>query len=427
MSSLACFDIHASQSPQTGHTAGGLFDLASTAAGPEYSHVLAACEYPASAASSLCVEDQPEKPPVCNTGAEITRCLVDWLGATFHDVEREQVQNLFGAGLDWQESERGGLGYLAAVFRGNVKIYYNGQVGMGVHVEVTGQGCRQLEAEGMIDNPAPEYAMVGGWQTFLANIIDLGGKTTRLDVAIDDRDGLVPMGFVQAAIEEGRVSSRFRQGRVYVDYDLSTGAGGGTTAYFGSAQSQMFVRIYNKAAEQSLAADVHWTRVELQARKERAAQLAEQIVKHGMGCVVAVLSNYLDFKEPGQGDTNRTRQVSASWWSEFLATAEKLRLSVAPARKTLGEIAEHVKKQFGPTLAMLWSTPSFGIRWLREIVEDGASRWRPHHWDTMAAVGAAERSVGGLLEQSLSAISRVAALNEVLAMSGREWLDAQAV
>lgn len=333
------------------------------------------------------------QPPPTNRGAERTRALVDWLGFTMHGRTMDEVLLLLGPG-DWQDAERGGMGYVECRFRGDARVYSGGAVGMGIHVEVSGQGCRQLEEAGVLDVPCPELGVMGGWRGYLSDLIEAGAKLTRLDVAIDDREGLLSLNVIEQAIKEGCVVSRFRQGRLYVDYDFSEGRSCGTTAYFGSPQSQMFVRMYNKAEQ--LMLDAHWVRVEIQARASRAAQLAEAIIAHGMGCVASVLRNYIDIKEASATDSNRRRWSTVGWWDAFLDAADKLALTVAPAAKSLGEVADRFKRQYGATLAMLATVQSFGKRFLDECILDGASRWRAKHVDMMrAAVEAEERSPHG--------------------------------
>ncbi len=145
----------------------------------------------------------------------------------------------------------------------------------------------------------------------------------------------------------------------------------------------MFVRIYNKAAEQLVEGP--WVRVELQARKERARQLADTLIKNGMSCVAGVLRNYIDIKEPSLTDSNRRRWASVPYWFTFCDAAEKLCLGVAPALKTLAEKAEHFARQYSVTAAMLSVVPSYGRRFLRQVLRDGLARMKGKHVDLVDA------------------------------------------
>jgi phage replication initiation protein len=327
-------------------------------------------------------------PPDGNTGAVTSKGLVDWLACTFHERSLEHVKLLFGAGQDWQAADRGGLGYVSCLFRGDVRVYYAGSVGMGVHVEVTGKGCRQLEAEQVIDAGSLAMGLPGGWTAFLGELSEHGARFTRVDLAVDDREGLLSLEVIEQSIAAGDIVSRFREGRVINDYDFRTGRQSGKTAYLGSPKSLMFVRIYDKAAQ--TGENFHWVRVELQARKERACQLVEQVIKHGLAAALSVLRNYVDFKVPGTTETlakNNGRRPSAAWWLAFLDAAERLRLSTAPAVRTLQQIAETVLRQWGPGLAALMVSPAYGTRWLRGVVEAGGCRWRSKHYDMLAREG----------------------------------------
>ena len=100
-------------------------------------------------------EGSPEStaaPPTGNTGAQNTQLLPDWIGVTFKERPLSRVLELFGRDQGWQETN-GARGYRSGLVRGDVKVWHDGAPGMGVHVEVSGRGCRQLEVRNSPPHP----------------------------------------------------------------------------------------------------------------------------------------------------------------------------------------------------------------------------------------------------------------------------------
>ena len=74
------------------------------------------------------------------------------------------------------------------------------------------------------------------------------------DLALDDRLGVIDVDGVYEAVAKGHCVSHFRQCRIIGGLDVHSGADRGKTLALGSRQSESYLRIYDKAAEQSLYA-----------------------------------------------------------------------------------------------------------------------------------------------------------------------------
>jgi phage replication initiation protein len=311
-------------------------------------------------------------PPSTNRGVQNTSAsesaLIDWFACTFPPgFSLEGVLTFFGARQEWSDADQGGGGYLYCKMRGDVKVFYGGREDMGVHVVATGKGCRQLEAEGLVEE---------GWQGVVGWLLELRANITRIDFAADDRNGLLSLDKVQGAIDAGQVVSRFKQSRTMEAKLLKDGTSKGRTIYFGSSMSEMAVRMYDKAKEQLLGEDVHWIRVEVQARKGRAQALAGAFVQGGFVAVVGVLRGYLDFRE-SSSDSNRSRWRSCDWWLSFLGWASKLKLGIAPLIRTLEKSYSWIQKQVAPTLAMLALAVPDWPKTFGFLLSNGVARLRP--------------------------------------------------
>lgn len=119
------------------------------------------------------------------------------------------------------------------------------------------------------------------------------GKVTRLDIAVDIRDGKLDIGSLVASFENGTAKTKAQKG-----LHLSGVKIAGETFYIGSKSSPRRVRVYDKAAESGLS-DVDWTRVEFQMRQVSAnnasRKLCESNDPHSL--IPKLINAFVDFPE----------------------------------------------------------------------------------------------------------------------------------
>jgi phage replication initiation protein len=350
--------------------------------------------------------------PLCNTGAVNTQgvapsVIVDWLTFVILDEQprisiikrakkgakkgrsaspvgfrwSEQAarfRDSFGAEGDWSEKSSGALGYRRSMRNGGITIFYDhAEAGRGVCVAVSGKGCRQLEEQGYVRTWA-------GWVNLLSRLTSTAGvHLTRLDVAYDDRAGLLDMARISEYVQTGRVVSRFKSAYTIQKTALDPAAAQarGLTVNFGSRSSRVMARFYDKAAEQDVAG--HWVRCEVEAKDERAQELARLLADcpgGEEGAVVAgVLRNYISFRETDATDSNRSRWEEAGWWLAFVGAVARVRLSVGLPVRTWEKTRAWVEAQVAPALAVLYDGAASGKDLLAELVQDGRRRWKSHH------------------------------------------------
>jgi phage replication initiation protein len=344
--------------------------------------------------AAIQAEEVSEAPPTANRGAlKQVSCLVDWCGHTYHDLPLTRVLSLFssptgdGDALEWSPCV-GGRGYKRGFVRGAVRVLYDGGEGMGVHVEISGDGCRQLEAEGVVLD----------WEVSLLAWRLKGARYSRLDLAIDDRVGVLDLAPIRAAVMSWDLVSRWRQADLHLNIRRTKGgvhqAGDGVT--FGNALSKARLCIYDKSLEQKT--EGHWVRVELRLRDERADAMVEALGTIGFAAVPMVLRGYLEFKVADTA-TRRTNWQPAEWWSAFLGEVEKLSLGVAPALRTVEKLDRWLRGQVSPGLAV-WAfvktaQGAHAPDLIAELVEQGAERWRSWHRSMLAGATPALEGAGG--------------------------------
>ncbi|SHJ84363.1 replication initiation factor domain-containing protein [Alicyclobacillus tolerans] len=328
---------------------------------------------------------QPELrvPPSTNRGAQNTetQILIDWVAFTLPDTINpiEIASSLFHTTLDeFLLCERGMLGYQTQYRLDNMVILTDGKQGMGTHVILSGSGCRLLESSVLLPNGL-------NWRDWLSSVLSLGAKFTRCDIAIDEFSGVLNVHRVADFVRSGLVRTRFRKPMIQEGISVGNGVASsdGVTVYFGSPQSKIRVRFYDKAAEQSL--DTVWNRCELQTRDSRSQALVNLFCNGlELGSVVrGVLASYIAFVDDKSSDSNFSRRSVVSWWDGFLLGVSRLKLTIPKSDKSIDDILSHFSHQYAPLLGSILS--GFGDfeslhHWIDSVARIGIKRMKSKHF-----------------------------------------------
>lgn len=241
--------------------------------------------------------------------------LIDWLTFTSHCDSPETLMIMLGLkDVAWQRMDKGRNGYRQRWFFENISILFDGADNMGVCVDMSGTGCRAFET----------YSIIS-WQE-LIEIIYFSSEdynVTRLDMAFDDHTGILDIDVLQDDTDDHMYVSRSRQWKVEYGSD-------GTTIYHGSPRSNMYIRIYDKAAERGLE-NVHWIRVEMQMRDEIAFGFLSGLINKPIGDHFrGVLHNYLRYVVNPGTDENMSRWPMTDYWAELIAGIQRVSCWSAP-------------------------------------------------------------------------------------------------
>lgn len=279
--------------------------------------------------------------------------LGDWLEGTI-DLKKTKntvihtVSNLqayfAGLGLTWLELDRGSLGYShSAKVGSSIRVSWSPErAEMGVHITMPASGLAEIGAS---------------FESICSDFYHLGMKASRLDIAGDDFEGVLDLRSMAAKVERGEFVCRGKS----ADLIKSLWGGSGCTIAFGKRESQSYLRVYDKAAEQAdkgKGVFTSWIRVELESKGDRAQAIFLQIVTNPEGwreLALGWLRSYLEFKEVGE-PSQKTRWQASAFWLEFLDNASKLRLVLPGIVKTIEDVREWVKRQVVPSLYALGQT-----------------------------------------------------------------------
>lgn len=329
-------------------------------------------------------------PPHCNTGVQSTldiglRVLVDWVQCTVKkEVEAQEIVEMLGLKMNDFVETSGLYSYNKCLYSDGIFILFDGTDEMGVHVQFSGHGCRVYE----------EKKQKTWGALFGELLLNYDAKFSRIDIAIDDFWGYFTISQVINKIKRGEVVSKFKNAKGIVNWKLENGREKGKTIYFGSASSQIQIRMYEKnyeRLEKGKEVNVNfWNRTEIQLRDKRADTVAnliasdffaekmngtseEEIVgKYAKG----ILKNYLRFVNKGK-DTNKSRWNTCRWWHRFLGDVEKLKLAEQAPDRSVEKTKEWIIKQVAPSLAVLDIAMSTDT--INSIITNGKTRLAEKH------------------------------------------------
>lgn len=310
-------------------------------------------------------------PPTCNTGVVTplkNHVSLDWCAFTV--LSDFSIFDILGMPEnDFFLAPRSGLGYKKLQILGDIKVFSDGNEGMGVHVEMSGEGCRQYEC-----------INEGKWWLLILEVQKNCGHFTRIDLALDDFEKILSFDNILRKVKSAHVLSRFKSARILTKHDLSDASSLGKTVYFGSEKSDIQVRCYDKLIQmRNKSPDLipinceHWIRFEIQSRDNRSDVIADFILnekKKNLGELASsILKNYICFVNPNKSDEHRDRWPVCVWWNKFLDNAEKLPIYIEPRKKSYPEVRDWIIRQVAPSLAVLSSDLNGNLDDLTDIVE----------------------------------------------------------
>lgn len=319
---------------------------------------------------------------------------IDWIAFTSMVIPTMKEMAEF---LGYQESDflllpRGANGYkkMYRLESFPITILTDGNEDMGIHVVISSSAIADLlehfKDSITVDIPfAKDVVSLSDFNNsimieFLQQVRNIGWFT-RFDLAVDDLGAcFFTVEDVRDFLDRQDVVSKFRTYRdVYESTFVNEKTG--HTIYFGSRQSEIMLRVYDKQLEQEQKAAVledavseAWIRWELELKNERADIAVDLLLNRKQigEIVMGILNNYVRLIIPD--DSNRSRCSSHPLWEKFVGAIGKLRLFVEAAQKTIEDKKHWLIKQCLPTIAgvIIADGGSFDI--ITQHFDDAVSR-----------------------------------------------------
>ena len=239
---------------------------------------------------------------------------------------------------------------------GDIFVLCSSELSKGVLVELKGRGCRQFEAYLL--------AQERSWYEFFMDALSAGGVMKRLDLAINDRTGILNIPMLTEKCRNEECISVFRSFKSYRSGELvrkDEKECMGNTLYIGSLQSEVYFCIYEKDYEQYRKnhipireAEVK-NRFEIRLKNERAYYAVRDLLifDNPEQTAFKIINRYIRFVDR---DDNRPR---CDWklndeWAWFIGNhRDRLKLTTKPEPYTYERTLNWLARQVAPTLKVV--------------------------------------------------------------------------
>ncbi len=247
--------------------------------------------------------------------------------------------------------------YTEHYYIGDIFVLTSPDEEKGTLLELKGKGCRQMESYLL--------AQERSWYDFLMDCLVDGGVMKRLDLAINDKAGILDIPELTEKCHQEECISVFRSFKSYrsgelVNHHEQDKAGMGHTLYIGSLKSEVYFCIYEKAYEQyaKLGIPIEETpvknRFEIRLKNDRAYYAVKDLLTYydAERTAFDIINRYLRFVDKEDGKRRNEWQVNDRWAWFLGAGRGRLKLTTKPEPYTLDRTLNWIARQVAPTLKM---------------------------------------------------------------------------
>jgi len=240
---------------------------------------------------------------------------------------------------------------------GDIFIYTSADEEKGVLLELKGRGCRQFESYLL--------AQQRSWYDFLMDALVDGGVMKRLDLAINDKAGILDIPELTEKCDCEECISVFRSFKSYASGQLIKSheqdkAGMGHTLYIGSLKSEVYFCIYEKAQEQYAKLGIPLSetpvknRFEIRLKNDRAYYAVRDLLTYydAERTAFDIINRYMRFVDKEDGKKRSDWQVNERWAWFIGSDRGRLKLTPKPEPYTLERTLNWIARQVAPTLKM---------------------------------------------------------------------------
>ena len=265
------------------------------------------------------------------------------------DVLRLNIQYMLHE--DWAY-----FSYTEQYYIGDVFVYTSDDEEKGVLLELKGKGCRQMECYLL--------AQERSWYDFMLDCMTAGGVMKRLDLAINDRAGILDIPKLKEKYKAGECVSYFRMQK---DYSGTEKCGSdlpkntGETLYLGSTSSELYMCAYQKNYEQYVknGTEIEDTeiknRFEIRMKNERAYYAVVDLLTYrdAERTAFSIINHYVRFVDR-EDDKPKNQWKTNDDWAWFVGeNREPIRLTTKPEPYTLQKALHWLQRQVAPTIKMV--------------------------------------------------------------------------
>jgi phage replication initiation protein len=283
--------------------------------------------------------------------------LIDYVRIRFPTTDiKYVVEHLLQIKMLYMGHEDYGFySYPEHYYHGDIFVLASPKLEQGILLELKGKGCRQFETY--------LHAQGRDWIDFFNDCIQANGIMKRLDLAINDRTGLLDITELIDKCKCGECISVFRAFEDYGSGELIPSSEPhktimGKTLYLGSKKSEVYMCIYEKAYEQYMKQGIPLeeaeikNRFEIRLKNERATKAVHDLLTNydPEQTAFSIINRYVRFvdAEPGK---ERYEWKENPKWLYFIGTKRQpLKLTTQPEPYTFDRSMRWLHHQVAQTL-----------------------------------------------------------------------------
>ena len=311
--------------------------------------------------------------------------LFDYVRIRFPTLDIQHViKDILKLNIDYMlHEDYGHYKYTEHYYLGDVFVYTSQDEEKGTLLELKGKGCRQFESYLL--------AQERSWYDFLMDALVEGGVMKRLDLAINDRAGILDIPDLTAKCNREECVSLFRSFKSYASGELvkhneQDKAGMGHTLYIGSLKSEVYFCCYEKNYEQYAKLGIPTSeapiknRFEIRLKDERAYYAVRELLTHydAEQTAFSIINHYIRFvdREP---EKRKTDWKLNDRWAWFIGKDRPpVKLTTDPEPYTLERTLGWISRQVAPTLKMLKKIDADNSTSYLKEIEDNAKLTEKH-------------------------------------------------
>lgn len=236
---------------------------------------------------------------------------------------------------------------------GDIMVMASSDLKKGVLLELKGKGCRQYENFLL--------AQHRNWYDFFKDCLEVKGVFKRLDLAINDKVGILDIPELARKCKQEECISVFRSFKNYrsgelVHHDEKPEMG--NTLYIGSLKSEVYFCIYEKAYEQYVKNNVPLedaivkNRFEIRLKNDRATHAINDLLAHKNAEKTAfeIINRYIRFADKDETKRRSHWETNENWEWFIGKNRGELRLTTEPEPYSFERTLNWLRHQVAPTL-----------------------------------------------------------------------------
>lgn len=293
------------------------------------------------------------------SGEEPLEIIIDYFRVRIPTQDiRMVLEDLLKLRMEYFRYEDYGFyGYAGQYILGDIVVMVSPKEENGVLIELKGKGCRQFE----------RYlnAQKRDWYQFFREVINKNGKFKRVDIAINDKFGILDIskliekrikGEYGGYLKKFRIEQSGQESRIREEHKMEMGK----TLYLGSMKSDIYFCIYEKDYEQlvrngiPLADAEIKNRFEIRLKNERAEQAVIDLAQYESPASTAfgIINHYTWFLKPKRGRKKESWDMDEDWLLFIGNENRNLKLTTKPEPYSFNRTLQWFSKQVAP----MWKT-----------------------------------------------------------------------